>query len=508
MVAGQIIQLDTSDCDQLVANGNTLGKSCSIKVAYRGVQTNSIANQIHFIFKWNNGQQTFDYSFKVQNYDLTGQTTPILSLFNSSNPLMLNIATAEDTTNSSLSYNYQVTNQVQLVNLGTADLTAIDGNTPTINVALGHSFDSSLNQLYYVDDLVTSCGSGALGNDGKSCFFPFMYNPVDASNTGQSGRFIFQYFNNQQTINFTRRFVLSLGDIQPQNYTINGISQSESINLFRNNYASTTLSYAIPLNNFKLYAKYEPQFDIPTVANSNRVFYGIGDYQLMDGSIVDGATLIKNLQINYDVNCFSGQFDPNYGNDLNGRSCPVTFSFNAKDPINKPYQVVLYAAYDSPIQHKHIVQQIGSVTFGGINGQATKPTGSYLKSCIDDSDSLTWNGNILNQQCKVQPEMGAATWVKASLNYAFSCQANSTVSNQNGHLVCDTPNPKPQGSYSQSCSDDPAKVAWDGMTLNQVCTVQPWMGTAYTVNSSLNYSYSCKPGATVSNQGGHLTCDN
>ena len=90
--------------------------------------------------------------------------------------------------------------------------------------------------------------------------------------------------------------------------------------------------------------------------------------------------------------------------------------------------------------------------------------------------------------------------VATTLNYGEYCSTNSTVSLNNGNLVCDSPlsTPLPDGNYLQTSSTC-NNFSFDGVTLSAICSNK-------TV--SLRYLQSCQVASSVNYTNGNLQCVN
>ncbi len=497
-VAGRITQLDTSKCDSLVATGHTIGQSCSIYMAYSGEQANQLSNQIHILFKWGYGSNSFDLNFPAQNQLISNQNIPILNLANNQNPMVVAMSTGENNSSTDLNYSYSIDNQVLLNNIGTATLSGTP-NVPTINLSLGTSFGADVTQLFFANRLVTSCSDGNIPvSNANNCMLPFFVAPTsDTMLNPLTGRFVFQYSNQFQPINYTRRFALSIGDIKPQDFDLGDYStnKTSTIQLERLNYGNqdSYLQYGIPLKNFKLYVKYDPIFNIGSNLNhaNSSLLYGYGDFlNLQSNQTLSGNDIVNQLKLSYDPNCFQGGFDPHYDTGLitNSRECPVYISFNSNISLNKPISLGLYASYDSATQNTHVNQYIGSLNFGA----SLQPVGNYKNSC----QNINWDGSTLSATCKDNQ----GNLITSKLAYNQTCSINSGVSNLMGNLICDNINDTfPKGDYGQKhCKD----ITFNNNVLNASCLNDSlgWTQTSLDVTK-------CNTDSDILDRHGNLVCD-
>ncbi len=370
-LVGHIAQIDTTTCDQLVKKK---GSSCQFGLAYSGDAMNERANIIHIIFKWDNGNKVLDYPFEVKNKNMTVENLPIVNLSSSKEPVEFMIRPQENSEGSGINFNYAIDNQISLKNVGTAQVPGFTDENPTIAVALSKQFSTGVNTLYYTNDLFTDCRNSPLSS-GNSCLFRFYYLPEAGQNTvTPSGRFVFSYYQMESNgthynkVVYTQRFMMSIGDIKPQDYSINGFTGS--IVLQKENVNNQGLSYSPILKNFKLIAKYEPNFDLAISRRDKTFIYGSGDFLGSDGRNYNGQQLAQMLHLDYDGNCFNSGFDPTYTNDLSYRSCKVNLKFDNLSPtaaFNKPLKLNLYASYDSQTDSSHVEEFVGTLNFSTLN---------------------------------------------------------------------------------------------------------------------------------------------
>lgn len=425
---GELISFDSSDCDNLVLNGYTQGKSCKIAFIYKALQTNNLLQTIHIKLTTNNND-TLDFPITVQNYYMTNQNLPIINDANISNLFFQ----APQIINNSIFFNNNIDNQFELKNVGTKDLIGTGNHTPTINVKLSNKHGENFQSMFYLNNLATNIGDGGLLAD-KSTFFPFSYTFYKDSNnaiTSPFGRFVYSYSNGMQVVNYIKSFILSNGIIQPIN--INANYNGSAFYLVRQNLdlgldEDDLLSYAPNLNNFKLSVVYNSQIAVDTSKiRLPYVEYSIGTYN-------NGLTpenIANKISFDFDANCIQNGFDVNQDNDnLLGRTCKVSLKYNG-DPYadmgyKKPFSGLLIATYDSPIGNYPIKQIIGKITMD----ISAIPSGEYLANCKDvymDSN-IVLHGSCLNQ---------TNNYVATQLNY-LDCTRNgkTQISNINGELQC------------------------------------------------------------------------
>ncbi len=485
-VAGRIIQIDTSSCDSLIQSGATAGKQCYIYYFYQGTALDSTTvNQIHFVFSWGADQQ-YDFNFSASNQVRDNLNTPVITA-SGDDLVPIVISSSENSSNTGL--NYSNVSSIELKNVGTGMLNG-NNESPTIIPTVVGRYGSNAN-LYYIDANATDLGTGSLA-PGDVTMLNFRIAPNSSASIGnQMGRFSFYYSLTVPGVNETHstiRFAISQGDIRTNNYAI---GYSPLINLTRNNvYSESHVSYAIPLKNFQLYARYNAMFNISSKVANGILNYTYGDYNLG----LSASDLTSKVQFFYDPDCFTSGFDPRYSNDLDSRSCPVEIQIDPQYLGAKPWEFELYASYDSPTQDSHVEQFLGTVSLNFLPPGNTQGY-DYQPRCKNTS----FDGTFLNALCLDD----SLNYVATSLDYS-GCTPGSTVSDFHGKLTCDLVNqPLPPGNQSGYDYQTHCKgIVFDGKNLIAAC-----YNDHYALNpSNLDYT-TCAQGSTVSDLHGVLTCD-
>lgn len=164
-----------------------------------------------------------------------------------------------------------------------------------------------------------------------------------------------------------------------------------------------------------------------------------------------------------------------------------TLVATCRNTINE--QKSSYLNYGSCNSGSTVSNYHGHLVCDSVNSNT--PSGSYKASC----EYIQWDGKLLGASCKNT----VGKHLDSSLDYAGTCATGSGVHNFHGHLMCDIlNNAVPNGSYQNSCTD----IGWDGVTVSANCRTT----TNQIISSTLNYA-TCQSGSTLSNEHGHLICD-
>lgn len=358
---GKIEQIDTSDCDTLIASGHTSGQSCKVQFVYLGLAaTSSAYNDIHLLFSSpSNNAYNLDFIMKVANTSPSVQNYPILNVVGDSDEEYANYVNSITDNGNGMYYdnNYGHT----LINNGTGNIYLMHSSDASIiNINTGKHFSTATNLAFILPGQETKCANVSLGSEGK-CLFPFAN--IDTQRTVEYTRFTYMYLQNlntKQIVSYSHFNVLGYGDILPSDYQL---TDTESpILLLKNNYqgeSDSSIIYNIPLDNLKFTAELNPQLNIATVQieSANRLYYAYGDYgtaKLQD--------LLQKISFNYDSSCFSGEF-------TNESQVNVSYACNLKlslppefqNTSKVPFAFQLYASYDAPTG-EHIKELIGTVS--------------------------------------------------------------------------------------------------------------------------------------------------
>lgn len=357
-VVGKIEQIDTSDCDKVIAAGNTSGQSCKIEFVYSGqATTENHQNIIHLVFNSKqNSQYNLDFAIPVTNNAPSVQNFPILNASGDTEDYSNYVNSISDT-GYALLYNNAYAQQLE--NNGTGNITlANNDDQSTIQINTGKHFGNALNLAYGSPGGITSCADTAIGPQ-NICTFPFFN--LDSTKSPEYTRFTYAYVQNTITgskLSYSHAVVSGYGDILPQNFQI---TNTESpITLIKTNYGNDDIIYNIPLDNLKFTAELDPKLNIPAITNesSNILYYAIGDYA--NDSL---QSLLKQISFTYDNNCFDGGFT-NESSVNQSFACGVNIVLPAglsHSGNSKPFGFQFYASYDAP-SGDHIKELIGTVT--------------------------------------------------------------------------------------------------------------------------------------------------
>ena len=405
--AGHLIQIDSRECDNLVASGKTKDKSCQFKFAYTGDSMNQSPDIINFNFIADETPLTF--ALTVNNTLQTIQNIPIISDMGRRDNIQTAILASENSSGDGIDYDNQIKNQFILQNIGNGSI--LNTNNPTIIVKGGNSFGSNYSNLYYGENFYTTCGKNSV-NPAASCDVPLLYSPQikDGKIVSQYGRLIYTYQTQNQPINYTNRVIFSSGSIIPKDIFVD-IYESTEFTLTKQNVANKLLAYNIKLSNFKLTIKPNYLFDLPSISLGSEVQYGYGELN---------EDLLKNINLKYDSNCFEKAFDLDEENDYSSRSCKIIVENTNPKTLLTPIGGRLIASYDSPIQHRSVEQDLGSIIiYNHISSQLPpEDIGAYKHNC----SNLTYASGIINGNCSLNGISKNVT-----LNYKQTCIDNSKV---------------------------------------------------------------------------------
>lgn len=509
-VVGHIEQVDTSQCDALIASGQAVkGSSCTINFAYLGDALNKASNVIHFIFSENN-QQQLDFPVKAYNDITTYQVRPILQPFSS--PTYINYlfnSTSENLNHTDL--NYSINYGITVTNVGDEALQAPDSTAPDILLTLGSKMgvNTTTNALYANNQYYTNCYN-LPAQPGQVCTAAFYDKLLLASTDINStiGRFNFYYFPSANYIELTQPFAIGVGDIANRDYQLNVAASSKialNFDLEKINYGneSAPLIYGISLSNFKLSVKYQPNFFIATSHNKQTLEYGYGDY-----ANLPAAAMPNKIQFHFD-DCFSAAFNRDGINQIGDstQKCHVGVTLDDDlrhliTTLKKPLGVQIYADYDTPINSKHISQLVGNLI---LQADEFTPAGDYQTVFHD----ISFDGELLSGWQTANHQFGEYS----ELDYYHTCAPDSSV----GVLWSVTPYPAkpialmqcnqladnfPPGTYSQSC----VSLTYDGRVLTGSCLQDLGSGGHPLQHSVLDYANQCSVGSSVVNNQGSLAC--
>ncbi len=397
---GHLSQLDTSECDNLVATGATLGKSCKIYFTASSEVMEAGQDQINLAWKWNQGQNNFTFSFPFINKEAAFPTEnpPILNTTDMSEPLLVYIPSSETTDGTNLEYPIQIYSSINLINTGFSSLT---GNNldPTIKVQLANRFNTSPNMvLSAINPYFTSCAAKSVNVEDTEnfCNFPFIFIPDN--NQSAFADLVFQYTSPQ--VNYLRKVAFSIGDIIPFVSAIGGeyARVTLSKHLVNND---NNLTYNVPLSNLTFSAKFEPLTGVGTKVSEKLITYGYGDFtDTKTGQKYTANELIGMLKYNYDPNCLSASFDPDYyGSDKTNGKCPLEVAFTKDIKLDRPFMVNLYANYDSQTQNRFgIHQYIGTITFS-FEGGGTDQVQCNVKKASLNNISIPTGTDMYADDC-------------------------------------------------------------------------------------------------------------
>ncbi len=522
VLAGHVIQLDTSNCDNATKQAGT---SCSIYGMYAGdAMANNIVNDIHFIFSVNHNN--FDFVMpNVANSHWTNDNVPIINDLGNNDILWMNNLIAQNISGTDLIHPMEVDSPAGLVNYGSAEVAATPGN-PVIKIRQAVNFAPTPMTSFLANRLMTNCGDQGVAVDGI-CNYSFNYTPSLSSTTlgTYKERFVFSYNTTDAGINFSKRALISSGDFSPiGDLKLDPLHGQNSFMISKGTVGNDYLAYAPIDSNFSLSLKDEPSFNIGSNIDpsSNTLLYSFGD--ITEGvQQVPLNQVINNFKITYDPNCFQSGFNSSYDNPLSGRSCNVTIdnSDGGFHYYNKPLTFALYANYTSEIDQQNFSQLLGYITLTSAPLPAL-PGGSYLNNCRNPQ----W---VYEQYAtsKITAWCGPSYSFQLTIDYGRECNPGSTLSYLQGdpmagipmQLICDSSKPMPpkpplpgqlipKGNYLTYCknivySGDPSATEIDN--ISAICSNNQWAPDPSDVKI-LSYSFFCQPGSDVNYDGTNLVC--
>lgn len=366
---GKIEQINTSDCDTKIAAGNTKGQSCNIDFMYTGLLTNTEPNTIHLIFTSSEQPDNYlDFKFEVRNQLATIQNIPILNSLDSNNADFSIYMNSISDNGYDLTYSTQY-NQ-SLTNRGSNPIiAALNNPNSDLIINTGSKFITATQLGFVLPRDITSCGSAPMVN-GMTCLFPFnsLFQTKVSDISTQYARFVYTYQINESPVEnsiYSRTVAMGVGDIIPSDYIID--NTESPIQLVKQDYGNDYVVYAIPMDNLKLTAEYNPELNLPSVVESGNEYlrYAFGDYG--NKSI---QSLLNDIKLEYDPNCFNSSAIEDATKLTHTCEVKVDIPQYIKDS-EKPIGFQLYANYDSSTG-EHIKELIGTITTSSINSASEK----------------------------------------------------------------------------------------------------------------------------------------
>lgn len=504
---GKIEQIDTSECDSLIAGGKTAGQSCNIDFVYAGLSTNQKTNNIHLLFTSQiKPQQNLDVNILVNNQMMTLQNTPIMNTIDDSSDYSLNINSIDDN-GTNLYYPNQYTEV--LVNNGAATMTQQSGQA-NILVSIGSKFKTTTSLTIPNAAAITSCDYASVVTGGV-CLFTF--NNIQDFVSTQYARMLYSYMSSSgNKTQYSMPVIIGSGDIISRDYSFT--PESPVLELNKLNYHSDYINYSLPLNNFTLSAELDTSLNIPSKESDGHLFYAVGDYNKTRFS-----QYVKTIKFEYDPGCFD---DTNLSIDQNNSDpysvCKIRVVLPTTPALSNQFMAFqLYATYDSPSGDK-VRQFIGNVSIG----TQSYPNGNYLTVF----NKISFKNGILQATDK-----NTAGAKPSQLAYASNCEFGSNVDYFTtkdykrtidsvrqldyyepvypSFLMCKHLSANlPHGDYYKSCAD----ISYSNGILNASCRYdykKQYGKDTYNVSAlnttSLDYT-QCGQDSTVTNDNGKLVC--
>jgi hypothetical protein len=374
---GEILQVDTSKCDALVAGGVSPGASCRIDYVYSGVKENAHVNYTHFIFGVGD-ENNLELTVANQNGDKGGQNYPALNTLSWNDILFYNNIPVENNSNTGIVYNNSF--GISLNNYGDGDVPAITSSkTPTIRVFLGKAHHETITSLYYLtprDQTTYAFEKIEYGQSGS--FGAYALPNSQASDLSTDfGRILFRYNLNgvesQDAVEYTKGFIMGKGDLAHSD--VNVISnESHVFSVFKPNVSSPYLAYSHELENVKFSVIADPRIYIgsQTTPDKNRVSYSYGGY-----GDVSQQEMLDSIKFTFDQKCFGGFNPEESDNEIEGRSCQIGVKLDPRyieKTKLKPVSGLLVADYYSPVEQRNVHQIVGKFNMEYANKPVTFTT--------------------------------------------------------------------------------------------------------------------------------------
>lgn len=386
--AGYITEIDTSDCDSLIASGRTKGQECKIKFAYSGETVNNTSQEIHFELSDGSKQTTdnLDVVYTAKNVSTTLKNVPVLNMATA------NSSSKDDGSSDIITINYPFeasqngfmfpsdkVDAFYLSNVGTGALNKRDDNL--FNMRVLDSTASSAG-VYYAQQ--TSCQQYETLKSGNTCTMPLSFMTDQISEElvqGGPNRLVLNYnqSDSAKPITYAKRVIFSPGLFQPYSASLTGSVDQRTSSWFANlsigvsNLGSNALSYAVAVNNAKFSLEYDPKFYlthkvINVSSDRYRLVYSYGT----TGSFSSQEKLLSSLQITPDSACFESHEvdditgDLNNDNSLLSHHCNVKVAYdnaNSFTNLKKPIAAMLVVTYKNDLYQTPIKQVLGTVSF-------------------------------------------------------------------------------------------------------------------------------------------------
>ncbi|RTL01476.1 MAG: hypothetical protein EKK57_04520 [Proteobacteria bacterium] len=403
---GYLTEIDTSNCDNLIATGKTKGKECKIKFAYSGEAFNSMSQNIHFELSDGTDSKTnnLDVVYVAKNISATVQNVPALNITTAntlfkddslSDVVMINYPL--EAKQSGINFPADKLDAFSVSNVGTEPLNKYDDTL--FNMRVSSNYASS-EGVYYSQ--LTSCQHDITLKHGNTCTMPLSFRTgLVSQDTIQGGtnRLVLNYNQDHDAnpITYAKRVIFSPGLLQPINVSSNGIIAQgagpaewyEDLSIGISNLGSGILSYGVPINNFKLSLEYDPKFYLThSVVQINgdkeyRLLYSYGNI----GKYSSQEELLSSLKITPDTECFAtpDTESPTSGMVSDGmllsHHCNVTISANNPEELiglKKPIAAMLVATYNAPLYDKPVKQVLGTLGVNFSDAEVRKGSGKRV----------------------------------------------------------------------------------------------------------------------------------